>query len=248
MKIKKGIKKGHWSKDEDDIIIECVIKLGTKWSSISKIMINRNGKQIRDRYLNYLDTNINREKFSEEEDKLIQEKYKKYGSKWTKISKYLERRTPEMIKNRFYSFLKSKIHIYEIPNFFLKRKKFNILKKLQFKNHDQNNSFILDDDLEPNDLISQQLKKENIIELMYIKNINPLHVCSEDNFSYCGSNKSFSLENGDQNIIPNFKEEDIKMKDLEKYLENPLNLKKFLYYYLENSKTLLNNRIRKSDN
>ena len=84
-------------------------------------MTNRTGKQIRDRYLNYLDTNVKKEKFSLEEDKNLRELYLKYGSKWTKISKYIDGRTPEMIKNRFYSFWKSKIHVYERRKFNIKR-------------------------------------------------------------------------------------------------------------------------------
>lgn len=113
LKIKPGIKKGHWSFEEDKMIANYVAKFGRKWSKIGKMMTNRTGKQVRDRYLNYIDIDANRGRFTKEEDTLIRDLYIKHGTKWTTISRSFDKRTPEMIKNRFYSFLRSKIHINE---------------------------------------------------------------------------------------------------------------------------------------
>jgi len=87
-------------------------------------MPSRNGKQIRDRFLNYLDPHINKVKFTDSEDKLIIEQYKMHGSKWSVIAKCFPGRTGDMIKNRFYSCLKRRVHIYEQPTQKRNRKKY----------------------------------------------------------------------------------------------------------------------------
>jgi hypothetical protein len=43
------MKKGSWKKEEDNLILNLISKYGKKWAKISKIIKNRNGKQIRDR-------------------------------------------------------------------------------------------------------------------------------------------------------------------------------------------------------
>ena len=111
-RIRPGINKGTWKKEEDKLIVSLVEKYGKSWSKISKIIQTRNGKQIRDRYLNILDPNINKKKFSVEEDYLLIQLYEKFGPKWAKINQFFHKRTTDMIKNRFYSSLKKKYDDY----------------------------------------------------------------------------------------------------------------------------------------
>jgi hypothetical protein len=113
-RIRPGIIKGPWTKEEDKQILELVKQNGRNWALISKMMTTRNGKQIRDRFLNYLDPEINKIKFKKEEDDKIIDLYKEHGSKWSVIAKSFPGRTGDMIKNRFYSCLKRRIHIYEL--------------------------------------------------------------------------------------------------------------------------------------
>lgn len=107
-RMKRGIKKDPWSIHEDKRLLELINIHGKNWSLISKIFNKRSGKQIRERYINNLDPNIVRREFTEEEDNLINELQQKYGNKWTIISKYFDKRTGDMIKNRFHSFMKNK--------------------------------------------------------------------------------------------------------------------------------------------
>ena len=232
LKIKPGIKKGHWSKEEDCLILDHINKNGIKWSQISELIVNRSGKQIRDRYLYYLDKNINRNKFSKEEDKNIKDLYIKYGSKWTRISKYLDKRTSEMIKNRFYSFIKPKIHVSHNRKYKLKGLRLNYSKKNRISTRSLNHNkllFKIEDFTQKTD----ELIREKSIELIFNNNntqANSLSVCYVDNCEFLGKKRpDFSNLNHIDTI--KFIEE--------KFFENPLNITKFAYFYLENSKKLL---------
>lgn len=107
-RIRPGIVRGSWSSQEDQMLISFVEQFGKNWGKISQYIKNRNCKQIRDRYLNCLDKNIVKEKFSHEDDMRIMEYYKIYGPIWSRISKEFKGRTGDMIKNRFYSLLRQK--------------------------------------------------------------------------------------------------------------------------------------------
>jgi myb proto-oncogene protein len=108
-RIRPGIIKGSWKKEEDIQIRELIKKYGKSWSKISKIMQTRNGKQIRDRYINVLSPGVQKCKFTEDEDEKLILLFQSIGPKWAKISKYFENRTADMIKNRFHSSLKRKL-------------------------------------------------------------------------------------------------------------------------------------------
>ena len=109
--IKSNYDKGLWIKEEDIRLVKLVEKYGKHWNMLSRFFIkNRTGKQIRDRYVNYLDPMLNRKPFSITEDSMIIDMYLKYGRKWSFISKHLKDRNSEMVKNRFHSVLKKKIH------------------------------------------------------------------------------------------------------------------------------------------
>jgi hypothetical protein len=108
-RIRPGIIKGSWKKEEDLRIIELVMKHGKAWSKISKILGTRNGKQIRDRYINVLDPEIKKGKFTDDEDNKLVLLFKQHGPKWATIAKYYPNRTADMIKNRFHSSIKKKL-------------------------------------------------------------------------------------------------------------------------------------------
>ena len=108
-RIRPGIIKGSWKKEEDQEILRLVNKYGKAWSKISKMLNTRNGKQIRDRFINVLDPEIKKGKFTEEEDKKLISLFQQFGPKWATISKYYPNRTADMIKNRFHSSIKKKL-------------------------------------------------------------------------------------------------------------------------------------------
>ena len=94
--------RGSWTKEEDLAIIKWVKKHGPRnWSGISSQLKGRIPKQCRERYVNHLDPKINKSEFTEEEDKLIEDLVARYGTKWSKISKFFQGRTDNSIKNRY---------------------------------------------------------------------------------------------------------------------------------------------------
>ena len=101
----------NWIGEEDNLLMELVSKYGQNWQLISNNMksSNRTGKQVRERYLNKLDPKISREPFTEEEDRIILEEYGRIGKKWSEISKILQGRPENSVKNRFYSHIQRKI-------------------------------------------------------------------------------------------------------------------------------------------
>lgn len=130
-RIRPGLSRGKWTKEEDDKIIELVRLYGRAWSIIARMFQSRNGKQIRDRYINVLDPSINKAKFTEEEDKLLTELYKRKGPKWSEISKYFPNRTTDMIKNRFHSSIKKLFFCQEIVKKYRETKLLSLKKQRQ---------------------------------------------------------------------------------------------------------------------
>ena len=123
--------KGHWSPQEDNLLIDWVKKNGPKkWTLCSRIIPGRNGKQCREHWNNSLDPNLKKGKWSIEEDYLIYYFYSKYDGSWKKIAPLFEGRTENAIKNRFFSQLRKTASIYSNPNNFLDKKNTMIKNKI----------------------------------------------------------------------------------------------------------------------
>jgi len=99
-------KKGRWHQEEDERIKSLVEKHGKKWAFISKIIKNRSGKQIRDRYINFIDERTIRHGFTNEEDIKIMSLFKIHGPMWSIIARDFVGRTGDAIKNRSYCLIK----------------------------------------------------------------------------------------------------------------------------------------------
>lgn len=67
------------TKEEDALLIQLVKENGAKnWSSIAKKMKGRMGKQCRERWHNHLNPDIRKQKWTEEEDRIIIQCHSKY--------------------------------------------------------------------------------------------------------------------------------------------------------------------------
>ena len=107
--LKPGVRKGQWTDQEDSIVIDAVTNSSeqpfTRWSDLAQRLPGRVGKQIRDRWVNHLNPNINHLPFSREDDLLLWEGHKKLGKRWVEIStkSFNSTRSENHIKNRWYS-------------------------------------------------------------------------------------------------------------------------------------------------
>ena len=61
----------------------------------------RIGKQCRERWYNHLDPTINKEPFSEEEEKILIDAQRRLGNKWKEITSLLPGRTDNQLKNQY---------------------------------------------------------------------------------------------------------------------------------------------------
>eukprot|EP00898_Chlorokybus_atmophyticus_P000895 jgi/Chlat1/1806/Chrsp135S02138 len=96
--------KGNWTKDEDDIIVTMVKKVGTKkWSLIAEQLVGRTDMQCRQRWLNKLNPEIRREVWTEEENDILAKAHAKFGNKWVEIAKFLPGRTSKSIMEHWTS-------------------------------------------------------------------------------------------------------------------------------------------------
>lgn len=104
----RGLRKGTWSKEEDQLLRRCIEKFGEgKWSQVPlKAGLNRCGKSCRLRWLDYLQPNIKRGDFEPDELDLIIRMHKLLGNRWSLIAGRLPGRTANDIKNYYNTHLK----------------------------------------------------------------------------------------------------------------------------------------------
>ena len=187
-RIKPGLTKGHFTREEDLKLISLYKIYGKKWNLIAKGMKNRTGKQVRDRFLNSLAPGVNKKRFTLEEDKKILKYYKIYGKSWSVIAKYITGRTGDMIKNRFYSNL-SKI---------FKKEKFQKDEIIEEEKSDNQNS-----ESDKND--STQDEKNDIIIDLQQNNTSPNNDNNKQQLPFSTINNTNNINNNPNiNINNNF--------------------------------------------
>merc|ERR1719240_1570305 len=126
-----GLKKGYWTKAEDDLLRSLVALLhstnntststsasttGTtttttatttakahksSWANIARQITGRTSKQCRERWFHHLDPSIKRTPYTEAEDSQIMAMVSEVGNKWAAIARALPGRTSEAVKTRW---------------------------------------------------------------------------------------------------------------------------------------------------
>ena len=249
-RIRPGLIKGAWGKEEDEKLLMLHEKYGKNWAAISKEMPHRTGKQIRDRFLNSLDTKFERGKFTEEEDQTIIKYYKLYGNSWAKIAKKLKTRTGDMVKNRFYSSLKKSIfknknflrrkRVYFSPN---KYKKKQIEKKNEETHKIESPFEIQKEKVKIENKVNEKVEEEKEVS-DHIDNLNEPILENDDRVPE--KNEINLIENNFNNFSNDFERKNpnhilIKNDSIDDSLNYSENLDKMLDDNCENDNRIKNN-------
>jgi hypothetical protein len=97
-----SLRKGPWTEEEDRLLREGVARYPKKqWSKIADIIHGRTDDQCAKRWRESLDPNIDRSSWTEEDDKLLLQKYEEYGTQWQKIALFFPGRPGLHCRNRW---------------------------------------------------------------------------------------------------------------------------------------------------
>ncbi|KAI4296603.1 hypothetical protein L6164_036549 [Bauhinia variegata] len=108
---KSGLKKGPWTPEEDQKLIDYIQKHGYgNWRTLPKNAgLQRCGKSCRLRWTNYLRPDIKRGRFSFEEEETIIQLHSILGNKWSAIASRLPGRTDNEIKNYWNTHIRKRL-------------------------------------------------------------------------------------------------------------------------------------------
>lgn len=94
--------KSKWTPEEDAMLRKAVEIHGVKnWTAVASLVLKRNPKQCRERWISQIDPSLIRDDWTEKEDQQIIELQQRYGNLWTKISQFIPGRSSNAIKNRY---------------------------------------------------------------------------------------------------------------------------------------------------
>lgn len=83
-------RRGTWSRSEDDLLRRVLTySHGQTWEWVGKHLLGRNGKQCRERWVNYLDPALARTQMGKEEKTALARIIRTHGRAWTQVTKRL---------------------------------------------------------------------------------------------------------------------------------------------------------------
>eukprot|EP00511_Aplanochytrium_stocchinoi_P011540 CAMPEP_0204874072 /NCGR_PEP_ID=MMETSP1348-20121228/42385_1 /ASSEMBLY_ACC=CAM_ASM_000700 /TAXON_ID=215587 /ORGANISM="Aplanochytrium stocchinoi, Strain GSBS06" /LENGTH=665 /DNA_ID=CAMNT_0052029723 /DNA_START=171 /DNA_END=2168 /DNA_ORIENTATION=+ len=107
--LRPGLRKGTWTKEEDEKLIEYVTSVPKKnWGEIASLIAGRSAKQCRERWCYNLDPSINKNAWTPEEDRVLVQAQSELGNRWAHIASLLPGRTENAVKTRFKSIMRAK--------------------------------------------------------------------------------------------------------------------------------------------
>jgi myb proto-oncogene protein len=89
---------------EDLQLTDLVQNLGCKnWAAIARQIPGRNVRQCRERWMNYVNPNLERTPLTAEEECLLEQKFAEHGARWQFIASFFPDRAKNFIKNHWLS-------------------------------------------------------------------------------------------------------------------------------------------------
>jgi myb proto-oncogene protein len=113
--VAEGLRKGQWSKSEDQSLINGVHRYGSRWTMVAKCVSSRSADQCAKRWQQSLDPCLDRSEWREHEDTALLKAVDRLGRHWKDIQQqYLPHRSKNCVKNR-YSVLARRNAIQIVP-------------------------------------------------------------------------------------------------------------------------------------
>ena len=83
--LKPGLKKGHWTEEEDNLLRQYHDKCAN-WAQVATFIPGRTAKQCRERWFNHVDPDVRKGDWLKEEDELIIRLQQQWGNRWSSIA------------------------------------------------------------------------------------------------------------------------------------------------------------------
>ena len=97
-----------FSKADDEKLRKAVSEEGVNnWHAVAKKVFPFSPRQCKFRYEVYLQGSFHKSQWTEEEDRLLDEKYVEFGRNWLKMVPFFDGRNANNLKNRFYRYHKN---------------------------------------------------------------------------------------------------------------------------------------------
>ena len=141
----KVSKKSLFTQKEDKKLKEIVLLNGAHgWSKIAMKLPGRTARQCRDRWVNYLDPLLSDKEWTKEEDKLLLDMYKEFGTHWKDISMFFEGRSLNSIRNRVFKLERRKNSKFHKDEKQLSNEEAGMEKKSNANEHKNSDNAIFD--------------------------------------------------------------------------------------------------------
>lgn len=100
--VAEGLKKGQWSKSEDESLTHGVQRYGYQWTKVATCVSSRSADQCAKRWQQSLDPRLDRSEWRGEEDTALLTAVESLGRHWKDIQEqYLPHRSKNCVKNRY---------------------------------------------------------------------------------------------------------------------------------------------------